>query len=492
MRARAERLRGVQGEHRLPPVRGLRGLHAAPRVRRETGASGLRRMSAQRARCICLLTVLTLLVGCSALNPPQDDSAAVVSDPAAAAQAEVQAQCAAPGGMLQPEAGLWARMRRELRWHTIEHERISRAREHFLAQPDYLHTVGSRAQWYLHYILEQVELRGLPVELALLPFVESAMDPLARSPSSAAGLWQIMPATADHLGLRRSWWFDERLDLRASTHTALDYLEALHAEFDGDWFLALAAYNAGKGRVARAQSRNRRAGLPTDYWSLPLPRETRRYVPRLLALAGVVHDASTLAVTLPEVGNHTPFVAVETGGQLELQRAAQLAGVDLAVLRRLNAGHLRWATAPGHDSLLLPREHAERFRREVAALSPQQRVSWAHYRIRPGDSLITIARRFDTEVMLLQQVNRIDGHLIRAGDTLLIPRGEAWGESMALARADIHTLRKRAYRVRPGDSLYRIATRFRVTVQDLLEWNDLDPQHYLQPGQRLTLYTRDG
>ncbi|HBO11405.1 MAG TPA: lytic transglycosylase, partial [Halieaceae bacterium] len=372
-------------------------------------------------------------------------------------------------------------------WHDIHNAQVARARDHFLSQPRYLSVVGERAGNYLFHIVEAVEARGMPAELALLPLVESTLNPYAVSPQRAAGLWQIMPATADYLGMPRDWWYDGRLDVRLATDVALDYLQALHDDFDGDWLLALAAYNAGKGRVAKAVARNERAGRPTDYWSLQLPRETRHYVPRLIALAAIVHYADTLGAELPPVANAPAFVAVPTGGQIELQRAAQLAGVDLRTLRALNPGHLRWASAPGQDELLLPVDRAERFRTGVAGLAPEDRVSWAHYRIEPGDSLVRIARRFDTQVALLREVNDIDGHLIRAGDTLLIPRGSAWPDSLALADAACPR-KPRGYRVRAGDSLYRIASRFNVTVDDLVSWNALDPSQYLQPGQQLRLF----
>jgi membrane-bound lytic murein transglycosylase D len=444
-------------------------------------------MMAQRMARLCLAALAVLLLGaCQALGPVGADVAqeSIPSGEDLLLSAPAPKPVEAP---LPPPEDLWERLRRELRWHDIHNAQVARARDHFLSQPRYLSVVGERAGSYLFHIVEAVEARDMPAELALLPLVESTLNPYAVSPQRAAGLWQIMPATADYLGMPRDWWYDGRLDVRLATDVALDYLQALHDDFDGDWLLALAAYNAGKGRVAKAVARNERAGRPTDYWSLQLPRETRHYVPRLIALAAIVHYADALGAELPPVPNAPAFVAVPTGGQIELQRAAQLAGVDLRTLRALNPGHLRWASAPGQDELLLPVDRAERFRTGVAALAPEDRVSWAHYRIEPGDSLVRIARRFDTQVALLREVNDIDGHLIRAGDTLLIPRGSAWPDSLALADA-AGPRKPRGYRVRAGDSLYRIASRFNVTVDDLVSWNALDPSQYLQPGQQLRLF----
>jgi membrane-bound lytic murein transglycosylase D len=376
--------------------------------------------------------------------------------------------------------------------HTQHNARIGAAREHYLAQQNYLERLGPRAQRYLYHLVTEVEDRGMPVELAMLPFVESAMNPFAYSGKRAAGLWQFMPGTADDLGMRRDWWFDARLDLRDSTAYALDYLASLHQEFDGDWLLALAAYNGGKYRIKRAQSRNAEAGRPTDYWSLELPRETRRYVPRLIALSTLIAFDEALGISLPPVPNEPVFTAVDTGGQVEMLRVAQMSGLDLVELRYFNPGQLRWATAPdGNDQILVPVDRAARLEDALAKLPDSDRVTWVHYRIRRGDSLLRIAKRFDTQVDLLRNVNNVRGNLIRAGDTMMIPNSAAWAQSLALAAGGATGVR-RAYSVRNGDSLYVIAKRFDVSIDDIISWNELDPRRYLQPGQSLTLYLTGG
>lgn len=392
-----------------------------------------------------------------------------------------------------PPKDLWERIRRELTWQHMHNEQIGRARDHYLKQPDYLPVVAERASLYLHYIVSEVERRGMPMEIALLPLVESTLNPFAVSSEKAAGLWQIMPATGKHLGLRSDWWYDGRKDLRESTRIALDYLEHLHDEFDGDWMLALAAYNSGKGRVSRAQKSNAARGRATDYWSLSLPRETRHYVPRLLALSQIIAYPEGFGLKIPRVPNRPAFEVGQTGGQIELARAADLAGVDLSIIQALNPGQLRWATSPDvAQELLLPTGTVAQFQEGVATLTDADRVQWAHYRIERGDSLIRIAKKFDTEVGLLRQVNNIRGSMIRAGDTLMIPLGDSdWASSLALAGPMGEPVRK-GYRVRRGDSLYRIAGKFNVSVHDIIVWNGLDPNAYLQPGQRLTLYVRGG
>lgn len=392
----------------------------------------------------------------------------------------------------RPPNDLWERIRRELTWQdAVEHTAIDRARRNILRQPRYLPVVSERAELYLHHIVEEVSRRDLPMELALVPLVESMLNPFAASPSRAAGLWQIMPRTGRSLALDQDWWFDGRRDVRASTQAALNYLESLHRRFDGDWPLALAAYNAGKGRVAKAQRRNARAGKPVDYWSLPLPAETRAYVPKLIALAQIISRPETYGARLEPIPNRAAFEVVHTGGQVELYRAAKLAGMEPSVLRALNPGHLRWATAPDQPhELLLPVDKAAAFETALASLEPAERVSWQHYRIARGDSLIRIARKFDTQVQLLREVNGIRGSRIRAGDTLLIPQGEDWAGSLALSGQE--SRQARGYRVRRGDSLSRIAGRFKVSIKDIIAWNSLDPGKYLQPGQKLTLYPAGG
>ncbi|WOJ94135.1 LysM peptidoglycan-binding domain-containing protein [Congregibacter variabilis] len=389
---------------------------------------------------------------------------------------------------LGPPVDLWDRIRRQLEFHTLHNARIGSAREYYLKQARYFELVGPRAERYLFHLVNEVEARDMPIEIALLPFVESAMNPFAISNQRAAGLWQIMPGTADDLGVRRDWWFDGRLDVRDSTTHALNYLESMNEDFDGDWLLTLAAYNSGKGRVQRAIKRNKSQGKPVDYWSLDLPRETRRYVPRLIALSTIVAFDQALEVSLPQIPNAPAFAAIDTAGQVEMLRAAELAGLELVELRSFNPGQLRWATAPNGDGkLLVPVSIAESLATTLAELPDSQRVTWQHYRIRRGDSLIRIAKNFDTQVGLLREVNNLNGNLIRAGDTLMIPDSAAWQQSLALAESGSTGVR-RGYTVRRGDSLYEIALRFDVTIVDIISWNKLDPGRYLQPGQSLTLY----
>jgi len=445
---------------------------------------------------LLVISSIILLAGCQTAPPTVTAQSAesAAADKAlgkAIAQAKASRQVAQTEPLPPPE-DLWERIRRGLTWQTIHNAQIGASRDAFLRQPTYLPVVSERATLYLHYIVEEVERRGMPMEIALLPLVESTLNPFAYSSQNAAGMWQVMPATAKHYGVARNWWYDGRLDVRESTGFALDYLERLHNEFDGDWMLALAAYNGGKGRVARAIAKAEKSGKPTNYWALQLPRETTKYVPKLIALTAIIAYPEAFDVTIPDVANAPAFEIVGTGGQIEMLRAAELAGMELKEFRRYNPGQLRWATSPDQpQELLVPVGIGKRFELGVASLGPEDRVSWQHYRIRRGDSLISIARRFDTEVGLLREVNNVRGNLIRAGDTMMIPDGSSWAESLALAENSQDRVEK-GYRVRSGDSLYGIAGKFNVTIDDIISWNSLNPRSYLQPGQRLTLYVSGG
>jgi membrane-bound lytic murein transglycosylase D len=382
---------------------------------------------------------------------------------------------------------LWARIRLDLSWQTIDNTRIDQERKALLRQANYLPMIAERANYYLHYIVGEVEKRGMPVEIALIPVVESTLDPFASSYSGAAGLWQIMPRTGRHLGLEQNTWYDGRQALRDSTAGALDYLQSLHDKFDDDWLLALAAYNAGGATIARARRSNEEHGLGTDYWSLKLRRQAYDYIPKIIALSQIVADPHKFGVEIPFVANAPSFEIADPGIALNFAHAAQLAGVDINTLRAFNPGQLRGVFSPHRTTeLLLPVGHRDRFVTNVEQLSPDERAKWQTYRVKQGDTLWGIARRFDTDVASLRQTNAIRGNKIRPGDTLNIPGYHTTQTSSLLG--DSEAGKPSGYRVRAGDSLYRIADKFKVSVSNIISWNKLDPDNYLQPGQQLTLY----
>jgi membrane-bound lytic murein transglycosylase D len=443
-------------------------------------------------------------------------------------------------------------------------KRTAAERDWFVRNPDYLDRVFTRAQRYLPYIVAELERRELPLELALLPIVESAYDPFAYSHGRAAGLWQMIPGTARRFGIRQNWWYDGRRDVVDSTRAALDYLEYLHKLNEGDWLNAVASYNSGEGNVLRSAKRNRAAGKPDDFWNLRLPRETRMYVPKLLALVDIVRNPDEYNLALPTVVDEPQFVVTDIGSQLDLALAAELAGVDVDTVYTFNPGYNRWSTDPaGPHQLVLPVDVAESFETALADVPENERVRWLRHKVKNGEAISQIALKYNTTVSEIRAANNLRGNMIRAGHYLLIPvaskplaaysqsadarlaktqnrkragskvehvvrNGEsfwtisrqydithrqlaAWngmapGDTLPVGRKLViwtdrttaaltsptaalgNTTRKLRYTVRKGDSLYLIASRFRVSINDIARWNNLDKNKILRPGQKLTMY----
>ncbi len=380
-----------------------------------------------------------------------------------------------------------------------DHPRALRERTWLVKRPDYLDRVVNRSRPYLHLIVEEVEARGMPGEIALLPVVESAFQPFAYSHGRAAGLWQFIPSTGRHYGLKQNWWYDGRRDVKAATSAALDYLQKLNRDFNGDWLLSLAAYNAGEGTVMRAVKRNRKAGKPTDFWSLKLPRETTAYVPKLLAVSTVFGQPEAFGLTLPTVADRPVLAEVETGSQIDLARAADLAGISVDELYRLNPGFNRWATDPdGPHRLLLPREKVTTFETKLAALDPDGRLQWRRHKIRSGENLGVIATRYHTTPTVLRQVNQLDGDLIRAGHHLLIPVASKPASAYVLSanqrqakgstRQPKSGSRKVTHTVRGGESLWSIGRRYGVSSRSLASWNGMGTRDTLSVDRKLTVW----
>jgi peptidoglycan lytic transglycosylase D len=364
----------------------------------------------------------------------------------------------------------------------------------------YLQRTANRARPYLYYIVQQVQARKMPLDIALLPVVESAFDPFAYSNGRAAGLWQFIPGTGKRWDLKQDWWYDGRRDIVASTNAALDYLQYLHNQFNNDWLLALAAYNSGSGTVSHAIERNRRRGLPTDFWHLDLPAETRAYVPRLLAICQLVATSGNLGVDLPPIPNAPYLTEVDAGGQIDLATAAKLAGITNEQMYLLNPGFNRWATDPnGPYKLLVPIDKKQEFTSALATLPPHDRVQWATHKVANGDTLGGIARHYHTTVAVIRDLNGIHGNLIRVNQMLLIPVArKTMADATLVAEARVARLPhyghdryishgQVVHHVKPGESLWTIARHFNVRVADLMHWNGLKSNDILRVGQKLTI-----
>lgn len=321
-----------------------------------------------------------------------------------------------------PVADLWARMRTGFDLPSVDPDTVRGHIDEYVKHPHLFTQILQRGEPYLFHILNRLEQDGMPAELALLPMVESAFDPFATSPAGAAGIWQFMPETATYLGLNQDWWYDGRRDVIASTEAALDYLGKLHKRFNGDWYLALAAYNSGGTRVQRAIRHNRNTGKPVDFWHLALPAETRSYIPKLIALRTIIENPGSYNISLPQLSYKRYFNTVDIQGQLELKVAARLSGVPLDVLQRLNPAYGLSITPPGRThTLLVPSTVADLLRTRLAQLPQDQRIQSIRHRIRLGDNLSIIAQQYRTTVSDIRRVNRLKGSKIIAGKLLIIP-----------------------------------------------------------------------
>ena len=379
-----------------------------------------------------------------------------------------------------------------------DNQRTAAELKWFAKHPDYLNRVFTRAQRYLPYILSELERRDLPLELALLPIVESAYDPFAYSHGRAAGLWQMIPGTAKRFGVKQNWWYDGRRDVVDSTRAALDYLEYLEELNDGNWLNAIASYNSGEGNVLRAARKNRKAGKPIDFWYLKLPKETIMYVPKLLALVEIVADPAKYNLSLPEVPNEQQFVVADIDTQLDLALAAELAGVNVDTIYQYNPGYNRWSTDPaGPHRLVMPVDVADQFTAALAQVPTNERVRWQRHRVKNGEAISQIAEKYNTTVPALRAANNMRGNTIRAGHYLMIPVAtkplSAYSQS-ADARLAKTQNRKRAgnkieHVVRSGESFWTISRRYNVTHRQVAAWNGMAPGDTLSVGKKLVIWT---
>jgi membrane-bound lytic murein transglycosylase D len=388
-------------------------------------------------------------------------------------------------------ADVFDRIRAGFKLDDVDQREIDTQLAWYTSHPQYLERVWERSERFLYHIVTEIEARDMPLELTLLPVVESAYEPFAYSRSRASGLWQFIPGTGKRFGLKQNWWYDGRRDVLESTRAALDYLQFLHDEFDGDWLLAIAAYNSGELNVHRAVDRNLAAGLPTDFWHLKLPVETKVYVPKLLAMARIVKNPEDYGLEFEPIPNEPYFARLDTGGQIELAVAADIAGVGLEELTNLNPAFNRWATDPsGPNTLLVPVETAEAFQAALAALTPDERLRTTHYRVRPADTVASVARHNSTTAAALRELNGLKSDKLAQGQDLLVPvSGIAMPVKVvrAAALADGRSMRTTVHVVRSGETLWGIAQRHGVSVSTLSAWNNISTGATLVPGRKLVV-----
>jgi len=400
---------------------------------------------------------------------------------------------------LQNSNDVWQRIRGQLTFNVPENRRVAIQRDWYVKHPSYLNRVAKRAEPFLYYIVEELEKNNVPIELALLPIVESAFDPFAYSHGRASGMWQFVPGTGTRFGMKQNWWYDGRRDVIASTEGAIKYMKYLHKYFDGDWLLALAAYNSGEGRVRRAVKKNKSKGKNTDFWALDLPKETKAYVPKLLALADIIKRPEQFNLNLYEIANEEVISQVDIKSQIDLAKAATLADLSLTELQRLNPGFNRWSTDPdGPHRLLIPKHKVESFELNLAKLTKSDRLAWQRYKIKNGDNLGYIANKFHTSIELIRQVNGINGNQIRAGNHLLIPVAAKSLDSYILSQ-DQRIAKKQArpqqglkitHTVVSGDNLWDIGQHYKVNGRKIAKWNGFAPRDTLKLGQKLVIWQK--
>jgi membrane-bound lytic murein transglycosylase D len=388
------------------------------------------------------------------------------------------------------ELDIWERIRSGFAMAELDSEEMPQKAEFYVSHPYYMKRIIERSKRYLFHIMEEVERRGMPAEIALLPIVESAFNPKAYSHSEASGIWQLIPSTGKNYGLKQNWWYDERRDIVAGTSAALDYLKKLHDMF-GDWKLVLASYNWGEGAVGRALMKNRNNALPADFRSIALPPETRNYVQRLIIVKNIISNPAAFGIELASIPNQPYFEKVTATRHIDVKLAAKLANIPLSEFKALNPGHNRPViNVDSSRTLLLPADKVEIF---VENLKNHGKplVSWQAYRVKKGETVEKIAADYGIGVRRLKDVNDIDGYNeIMPGQTLLVPINERDdGEDISVMSGK-PAMRKLPegffiYAVKKGDALFNIAKRYGITIAQIKSWNR--NTYRLSIGQKLIL-----
>ena len=458
-------------------------------------------------------TLLVLMLAACASQGPTTSSNTTAPNPAtqqavadalrntASAKETINVDQGSVDQLTSPDADLWARIRRGFQMPDLQSDLVDMQVNWYAQRPDYVARMTERSQKYLYHIVEELEERHMPTEIALLPFIESAYNPQALSVAKAAGMWQFVPDTGRTYNLKQNMWQDERRDVLASTSAALDYLSRLHDMF-GDWQLALAAYNWGEGNVQRAIASNEAAGLPTDYADLRMPNETRNYVPKLQAVKNIVMNPQAYGLALPTIPNHPYFVTVTTAHDIDVDIAAKLANMTPDEFRSLNPSFKKpvilGATQP---QILLPFDNASAFEHNLKAYTGNL-SSWTTYTVTERSAPAALAQKIGVDPDTLMEVNKIPvGMRLKPGSTIVIPRTDDdadedisadVAESAVLAmEPDVPDTRKMLIRVRRKQTMAALAVRYDVSIGQLKAWNRTH-RDQVNPGQLIVLHVPVG
>jgi membrane-bound lytic murein transglycosylase D len=464
------------------------------------------------------LSALLWLTGCANVGPKNDGSAAGANTapdatastkapatatphtaiyPRASLQPITAAEASSRGvAQLKPPVDLWERIRRGFGMPNLESDLVIDREQWYTTRPDYIQRMTERSSKYLFYVVEELERRGMPTELALLPYIESAFNPQAVSSAKAAGMWQFMPSTGNYFELKQNLFRDDRRDVLASTRAALDYLQKLYNMF-GDWQLALAAYNWGEGSVSRAIARNQKAGLGISYSELNMPAETRLYVPKLQAVKNIIANPDLYRTDLPLIENHPYFQSVDIRRDIDVALAAKLADVKLDDFKALNpSSHRPVILAAGTPQILLPWDNATVFTRNLEAYTQGQYASWTAWTAPSTMSVSAAAQQVGMSEYDLRSVNNIPPRmLIKAGSSLIVPRSalaqdvsEHVADTAHLSLAPEVVNRKTSVKAGKRDTVASIAKQYGVSASNVADWNDIKTTAALKAGQQVVLF----
>lgn len=400
---------------------------------------------------------------------------------------------------------VWDVLRRQF---VLNHEErrpeVQKQIKWIVSHPDYLKQL-TQSEPYIYHIVSEIGKRHMPGEIALIPLIESAYDPFAYSGAGAAGLWQFMPSTGSGLGLKQDWWHDGRRSIGPSTDAALNYLGYLNKYFNGNWLLAFAAYDSGEGTVSKLIKQYGSRRKP-EFWSLPVPKETKAYIPRLLALATIIQNPKRYNIKLPEIPHAPYFKEVNVGSQIDLNHAAKLADIPYKELIKLNPEYNRWTTAPYHPyKLLIPVDKVQGFYRRLSQLPRNERVNWKRHQVASGESLNLIAKRHHTTIKLIKELNQLKSDSVKKGQVLLIPTSTPLSTSSTARAAtstsvpgpakqssspkfaDINQY-KVIHIVQKGDDYVELEKKYRVSEAQIRKWNLIGSHAPLTPGQQLVIW----